>query len=330
MTSREIVQRTLEFQCPERVARSFSGSDMEGVSYEVPTKATAWTEVGGGRWERLDEWGNIWARLDPTSKGEVVRGVLDSMDNMDTLEFPDFSHPESYAPVRQARSAHADKYLIGHMPGFAFNIARKLRRLECYLPDLLEAPEALHALHDRIDALLADMIRNYADAGADAVMFPEDWGTQNGLMIHPELWRAEFMPRFVRLCRLARECGVRVWMHSCGQIEAIVPWLMDAGIAVLQFDQPELHGIGVLAAHQERAKITFWCPVDIQRTLPQQDEARIRARARELLDQLWRGRGGFIAGYYPDNESLGLDPLWQDYACNEFLERGLRTLYEGA
>jgi hypothetical protein len=112
-------------------------------------------------------------------------------------------------------------------------------------------------------------------------------------------------------------------MHSCGQNEDIVPGLMEAGVELLQFDQPDLHGLDRLAAHQDRGRITFWCPVDIQKTLQTRDEQTIRARAREMLDKLWRGRGGFIAGFYSDNASIGLETRWQEYACDEFVRRGV-------
>jgi len=36
----------------------------------VKTYATGWKKVGENRWERTDEWGNTWARLDSTSKGK--------------------------------------------------------------------------------------------------------------------------------------------------------------------------------------------------------------------------------------------------------------------
>jgi len=324
VTSRERVISTLLYEPPDRVARSFDDSDVMGTSYKAATRATDWAEVGGGRWERLDEWGNTWARVDPTSKGEVAKGVLDDLADVEELAFPDFSEPGSYAAVRLARGAASDKYLLGGIPGFAFNIARKLRRLDQYLVDILDEPARIHRLHDRIDGLIEDMIRNYADADVDGVMFCEDWGTQHQLLIDPALWHQEFLPRFVRLCGLAHEAGITVWMHSCGQMEAIVPSLMRAGIDVLQFDQPELHGLDTLAAHQDRAKITFWCPVDIQKILPRRDEALIRTYARRMMEQLWRGRGGFIAGYYEDNASLGLEPVWQSYACEEFVRHGVR------
>ena len=175
--------------------------------------------------------------------------------------------------------------------------------------------------------MIEDMIRNYAITGVDAVMFWEDWGTQQQTLVSPKVWKEEFFPRFKKLCGIAHDLGIKVFMHSCGKIEAIVPSLIEAGVDVLQLDQPDLHGIDRLAAHQDRGRITFWCPVDIQKTLQRRDEQLIRAKAREMLDKLWHGRGGFIAGYYDDNASIGLDPQWQGYACDEFSRSGIATRY---
>lgn len=324
MTSKEIVSRTLTYEKPERVARSFGDSDFVWIGCSAATHATEWEKIDDTRWRRTDEWGNTWGRIDPTSKGEVVKGALENIAMIETYEFPDFSRPEDYACVAARCREVPDKWKLGSVPGFAFNIARKMRKLDQYLMDLVLEPEQMHALHDRIDRMLEDMIRNYAAAGVDGIMFPEDWGTQGQTLISPEMWRAEFFPRFKQLCGLAHEHGIKVFMHSCGQITAIVPGLIEAGVDVLQFDQPDLHGIDVLASHQKNSLITFWCPVDIQATLQTRDETVIRAKAREMLDKLWCGRGGFIAGYYGDNASIGLDPKWQDYACDEFEHHGRR------
>ncbi|MEI8352505.1 MAG: hypothetical protein WCG36_09380, partial [bacterium] len=58
-----------------------------------------------------------------------------------------------------------------------------------------------------------------------------------------------------------------------------------------------------------------------------QSQTLIREKAREMLDKLWRGRGGFIAGYYGDNASIGLEPRWQDVACDEFTKHGVSRNY---
>lgn len=118
MNSKEIITRTLEFNNPERVGRSFWDSDLLGVGCDVKTKATDWEKVDENRWERYDEWGNLWARVDPTSKGEVVRGVLEGVSDIDSYEFPDFSRYEDYKVVEQFVAKNPDKWIIGwlHKP----------------------------------------------------------------------------------------------------------------------------------------------------------------------------------------------------------------------
>ena len=327
MNSRELVYRTLGYDCPERVAHSFWQSDLLVIEHTVKTHATDWQKVDDRRWQRMDEWANIWARLDSTSKGEVIKGAIENIEDIDSYEFPDFSKPADYEVVRKTRTERPDKWLVGFVPGFAFNIARKLRKFDQYLLDLAAEPAVMHRFHNRIDIVVEQMIRNYAAAGADSIMFLEDWGTQSQLFINPRMWQQEFFPRFEKLCAIARECNLKVFMHSCGRIEAIIPHLINAGVDLLQLDQPELHGLDKLASYQKHAKITFWSPVDIQTTLQTRNEKLIRAKAREMLDKLWHARGGFIAGYYEDNPSIGLEPKWQECACQEFNSYGIRETY---
>ncbi|NLT73767.1 MAG: hypothetical protein GXX94_06175 [Chloroflexi bacterium] len=324
MNSREIVIRTLDFTGPERVAATLPEpywNDFVQTSLQLEGYAPEWRQVGPERQEYVDEWGNTWARLDRTSKGEVSRGALESWDDLDRLVMPDLARRENYAVVRQACERNArERFVIGHLPGFPFNLARKLRRLDQFLMDILLEPERVKALCGRIEALLAETIVAYAESGVDAVMFPEDWGTQRGLMIKPDAWRATFKQGFVNLCQVAHEHSVRVFMHSCGKITDIVPDLVEAGIDLLQFDQPQLHGIDVLARFH--GQIAFWCPVDIQKTLQSGDARAIEAEARELIERLGGPDGGFVAGYYSDNASIGLDPAWQDIACRAFVRYG--------
>lgn len=48
------------------------------------------------------------------------------------------------------------------------------------------------------------------------------------------------------------------------------------------------------------------------------DEEIIESDIKEMLEKLGAKGGGFIAGYYGDNEGIGLDVKWQDIACRAF------------
>ncbi|MBN1284774.1 MAG: hypothetical protein JXB47_05205 [Anaerolineae bacterium] len=328
MNSHEIVQRTLDFTGPERVARSFEPSDLAwgGVHLEEGE----WHKTDAKTWERVDSWGNVWRRIDDTSKGEVVKGALSNLDDVETFPLPDFDNPERYAGTAALFAASPDKWRIGALHGFSFSMARKLRKLDQYFMDLMLEPAKIAILHDRIDEQIKIQMKHLHKAGADCVMLTEDWGTQLAMFIRPDHWRREFKPRFADLCSYAHALGLKVFMHSCGKITDIVPDLIETGIDLLQFDQPLVHGLDTLASFQENAKITFWCPVDIQKILPTKDEALIRRGATDMIDALWRGRGGFIAGWYPDPIAIGINAGWQNIASDEFLKQGVRSRFVGS
>lgn len=315
-TPRQIVAQTLAYQAPPRVARSFPPSDLIQVAPAVPDGE--WRPVDERRWERIDGWGNVWGRVDATSKGEVVRGALEDLSAVEAFPLPNFDDPTLYEQAALVFEGFPEMWHVGFIHGFSFSMARKLRKLDQYFMDLVAEPERIAILHDRIDEQIIHQIRHMARVGADCIHFAEDWGTQENLFISPRLWRREFKPRFARLCAEAHALGLKVFMHSCGKITVIIPDLIEAGVDVFQFDQPLVHGLSTLAHFQDQYGVTFWCPVDIQEILPTRDTDRIQQAAREMLDVLWRGQGGFIAGYYPDLPSLGLDEKWQLYASAAF------------
>jgi len=326
MTSKEIVTRTLEFSRPERMARTMPdpwGSDFLGAGADHGGLGTGWEQVSESRWEHTDEWGNTWARIDGHSKGEVSKGALEDINDVEALAMPPLGDPARYEGAAKSVKDNKEYFITGGLPGFTFNVARKIRKLDRYMMDLHLHRDKIEILHDRVDEVLLAMVENYGRVGCDGIMTCEDWGTQLGLMIHPDLWREIFKPRIKRICDAARKHGMKILLHSCGRITDVIPDMIEAGIDCLQFDQQANHGLDALAA--AAGQVTYWCPVDIQRVLQTGDEGEIRAWARQLVDKLWcGGKGGFIAGCYGDNVSIGVDPQWQAWACDEFVKAGVQ------
>jgi len=329
MDSREIVLRTLRFESPPRIAMALPApypNDFcfAGIGPDPAHPDGEWRQMADGHWERVDEWGNTWSRLEGISKGEVTRGAVEDWHALERIELPDYNLAERYAGARRRFAENPDRFRVGFIPGFPFNIARKMRRLDRFLMDVLTEPERSVRLLGMVEEQMHHAIRRLAEAGADAVMFPEDWGTQDRLLVRPELWRRMFRGGFERLCRTAHEAGLFVIMHSCGYIREVMDELVEAGIDAFQFDQPELYGLENLAK-DFAGRVTFWCPVDIQKSLQSRDEKVIENAARRMVELLGSNGGGFIAGYYGSNEAIGLDPKWQDVACRAFVRYGGRA-----
>lgn len=330
MTSREIIRRVLSYDHPERIGLTYSAYDGAprvcdvvgaGPAGDPNSRATAWQEDGTGGETHTDEWGCLWRRIKgKTTGGEVQVAPIQTWEDLDTYEPPTLDDPARYRHIEQVREQHADRYLLGGVAGCAFNQARYLRRMEQYLLDCAEAPEQVRRLNRMVNDLVLAQVDIYCDLGADGVFYCEDWGTEDRLLVSPRMWHELFEPDFRRLIQHAHARGLTVWMHSCGYVKDILPALVDLGMDVIQLDQPELSGLEFLAGFSGRA--TFWCPVDIQKVLPTGDKDLIQARAREMLRLLAAKGGGFIAKDYPDNHSIGCDPLWQHWGYEVFVAEG--------
>jgi len=323
MTSREIIKAVLDFRFPPRVGMALPSpyaNDMLFAGRKGRPRQELQPQGGElRRWR--DEWNVTWASLTEFDKGEVVAPAIADWSELADYRPPDLGRAEDYAGATEAFAADGEMFRISYLPGFTFNVARKLRKLDNYLCDLMLERDNVLKLNGIVREELLKGIDCIADAGADAIMFGEDWGTQDRLMIAPEMWRELFRPEFEELASKAHQRGLYVVMHSCGKMTDIIEDLIECGIDCLQFDQPRLHGINVLS-DRFGGRISFWCPVDIQTTLQTRDAEAIRRDAQIMIEKLGGFGGGFIAGYYNGNEAIGLSPDVQDIACKAFTELG--------
>lgn len=329
MNGREIITRVLAHSIPERIGLTYSAYDTEprlcdtagvGPSPDPGFEPRTWEDDRGGECH-VDEWGCVWRRIKgKTLGGEVIDAPLKTWDDLEHYKPPTLDDPARYRYAAEACRRITDRYILGSLPGCCFNAARYLRRLENYLLDCAGEPQNIIRLNRMVSDIVLAQVDIYADLGAQGVFFCEDWGTQERLMVSPRMWDEIFRETFERLVHRAHSRGLTVWMHSCGYVKDIIPSLVDIGVDVLQFDQPELHDLDWLA--QFSGKVTYWCPIDIQTSLQCGDEARIRAKAREMVRKLGSEGGGFIAKDYPDNHSIGCDPIWQQWGYEEFLRVG--------
>jgi uroporphyrinogen decarboxylase len=170
--------------------------------------------------------------------------------------------------------------------------------------------------------VLVDMnlvaIEKYASAGVDGLMFCDDWGLQNRLMISPEKWREFWKPCYARVWGAAHEAGMLTFLHSCGYITDILDDLIEAGLDVIQMDQQENMGLERLSEGWA-GRITFYCPVDIQKTMCYGSLDEIRAYCRKLVRFLGRPEGGFIPKWYGDPVGAGHRQEAINAMCEEFL-----------
>ena len=101
--------------------------------------------------------------------------------------------------------------------------------------------------------------------------------------------------------------GWHFMLHTCGRVNAFVPYFLDLGIDVLNMQQPRAYGIRELG-RRFAGKVCFLTTADIQATMPSGDLEAIRAEVRELVEHWSTPRGGLIVFNYGHDEAIGTTP----------------------
>lgn len=103
----------------------------------------------------------------------------------------------------------------------------------------------------------------------DGVYCGDDFGTQRGLLISPEMWRQYIKPRYKNLIEVVHNYGLKYFHHSCGGVRPIIPDMIEIGVDVLNPIQPLAVGMEPRElADDFGKKITFYGAIDEQDTLP--------------------------------------------------------------
>lgn len=178
--------------------------------------------------------------------------------------------------------------------GFSlFERAWTLRGFEQLLVDMIESPEFVHSLLDRITEVNLAQIDFALKHDVDCVRFGDDWGSQNGLIMGPALWREFIKPRIAKMYKRVRDAGKYVMIHCCGDVKAILPDLVECGLNIFNPFQPEVMDI-FETKKQYYGQLSFFGGISVQRLLPLGAPDEVRRETRRLLEVLGKG-GGYIA-----------------------------------
>jgi hypothetical protein len=317
MNSREIVSRTVRFQGADRLPYDFPekyGSDFYFIGMSPSPDARPRKGV--------DEWGAVWHNLGQTNLGEVKDFPLKDWRDFDRLPIPDIHDPRRWREMAAARQGAGDKFILANGVSI-YERVHFIRGLENTWMDIHDHPAELGRLIDILVEMNIAAIEHYQDAGADGLIFCDDWGLQNRLMIAPKAWRAIWKPRYARIFQAAHAAGLLTFLHSCGYIVDILDDLIEIGLDVIQMDQQENMGLELLGA-RFGGRITFYNPVDIQNTMVYGSLDDIRAYCRKMADVLGRPEGGFIPKWYGDPVGAGHREEAIEAMCEEFLKIGVR------
>lgn len=163
--------------------------------------------------------------------------------------------------------------MIGFGGNF-FEMGQVLYRTDEFLMKLLTSPKEMNMLLDALAEQYLeslDKVINAVSGYVDVIQFGDDFGTQETLMICPEIYRKMIYPRLKKLFSYVHDnSDMKVLLHSCGAIHSIFPDVIDVGVDIIIPVQIGDTGMDPISLKREYGKdIVFWGGgIDTQHILP--------------------------------------------------------------
>jgi uroporphyrinogen decarboxylase len=245
-----------------------------------------------------EDWGITLGRVSyPGGRYyEVVGHPLADERAFDTWHPPDPCDPGRYQYLQYLLDTYGKTHWIVGGLAFTtlFETAWYLRGHAAFLEDMLVNKDFAHALLDRLLAWDIEVAKRQAALGCDMILFGDDYGMQDRLIMSLPTWREFLKPRYARLFEEMRGVNrnVKTALHSDGNVMDIVPDLIEVGLDVLQPIQPHAMDLAELKWKYGR-HLALWGGVDVQRVLPLGTPRDVEQEVRERIRTLAPG-GGYI------------------------------------
>lgn len=189
---------------------------------------------------------------------------------------------------------------IAFVPGPTNRHPKGIRDLEEWYMSYVTRPQYVYEVFERECEIALETLARAKAAVGDAVTVAyvtgADFGTQQGPLISPKVYRNLFKPFHVQINEwIHTHTNWKTFIHSCGSIWRLLDDIVDAGFDCLNPVQCSAVDMG---PEQLKAKygdrITFWGGgIDTQHVLPFGTPEEVRAMVRERMRIFGTG-GGFV------------------------------------
>ena len=268
-------------------------------------------------------WG---ARRRDQNPGDGLPDYISPFEETTTLEdvhahlWPD---PDAldYSHIRAQCEKYFDLYALFGSPWSPFfHEVGWLIGQDRFLIWMTTKPEVVQAIIDRFVDYEVEVTRRFLEAAAgmiDITYFGNDFGTQRGLFISPEMWERFIRKPLKRFFDISHDYDCKVMKHSCGAIRDIIPSLIEDGVDLLDPIQVAAAGMDLPGLVRDFGKdLCFHGGVDTQGILPFGTPAGVREQVRAYLVLTGTGSGYILCGSQSFIEDIPLENILAMYDEN--------------
>lgn len=234
-----------------------------------------------------------------TSAGWIMEASAAPLSNAQTIdECEKYPWPDNdwfdYSELRKELEYWND-FSIMASGGSVFQHATYLRGLDMLMMDMMVDPEMANYMLDKVFNFYYEYYRRMFDATGDMIdifALADDFGMQNTLLIGPELFEEYVAPRLKKMADLAHSYNIKLLLHTCGNIEVLIPRLIECGVDILDPIQPE--SMDPLAIKEKYGKdICLRGGISVQQVVSRGTVDEVIAETKRIVEAL-KVQGGYI------------------------------------
>jgi uroporphyrinogen decarboxylase len=312
MTPRELVIRTLNHEPVPRVPRdlwlcpgdeSAQGEELAEINIRCPSdiagpevtpphgkKSSGKPNKAG---DYTDSWGVVWRVAQRGAPPELVFSPLSETEKITSYQPPtELLDGSRFAKVNKSCLA-THRFVLAWSEVRPFDRLRQLRGSEAALVDLARGTTEIRGLLAMLHDFACKELELWAETDVDGVVLRDDWGSAEGLLIAPEMWRDIFRPLYRQYCKLLHAKDKFVFFRSDGNISDIFGDLIRVGVDAIH-SQMHLMDFERLA-RRFRGRVTFWGEMDRRRLHDPGSPDEFRKAVLAVRKALDYGSGGVIA-----------------------------------
>ncbi len=260
----------------------------------------------GRLWHDLkDEFGIVWSMPDDQQLYMDIsyHPLADAaFEQITDYSWPDGKDRSRFSGIREQalKLRNETPYAISTgIGGVVYEICWYMRGLEQWFTDMIENPKFCEAMLDQTLKFWLDYYDGFmAEVGdlVDVVMIGDDLGGQSGPMFSPKFYREIVKPRQKKLVQHIKSLtSAKIWYHTCGSVNELIPDLIDNGIDILNPVQTSADNMEPSILKEKYGdKLSFWGgAIDAQHVLAFATPSEIREHVRKNVEVFKKG-GGYI------------------------------------
>jgi uroporphyrinogen decarboxylase len=248
----------------------------------------------------------------PEIERDARLGDASTVEEIAAAPLPDFMAQVRPARLRaRVQKLQARGYPVmasfPHLGGDLFETAFRLRGFEQFMIDLVENPPLVEYLLEQLTAMHLAVSVTLIRAGIDILALGDDVGDPERMLLSPAMWQRYFKPRvktIIDTCRAANP-GLAIFWHSDGNIEPIIPELIEIGVDILNPVQPDVMDPAKLKRLYGQ-RLTFFGTVGTAQRWSWGTPEEIRSEVRERIATVGRGGGLIISPAYDLEPAEGI------------------------